>query len=253
MMISIRQVAAVLATAVIFAGCTMGVKEGGTRESAATLIENIWADGSIAAGEEQWFKFTANAGTQYLHISFGTLTHLYVQVYDNRNNTVGDNTYFGGSDSGHTALTVTSGKVYHIKITPYSGGGAYRIAFNAASSPPLPPGAVTAAKTLVENAWQDGAFTSSNNEQWFRFTATAGTHYLHIFFVTLSGLYVQLYDRNGGALGTGALTSSSKSLTVPSGEVYVRVSGLESGTGTYRIAFNKSDTPPPANFSPSSP
>jgi hypothetical protein len=251
MMISIRQVAAVLATAVIFAGCGMGVKEGGTRESATTLIESAWADGSIATGEEQWFKFTATAGTQYLHISFGTLTHLYVQVYDNRNNTVGDRTYFGGSGSGYTALTVTSGKAYYIKVTPYSGNGAYRIAFNAMPYPPLSSGVLAAATTLTENAWTAGALTASNNEQWFRFTATAGTQYLHVFFVTLPGLpglYVQFYDRNGGALGTGALTSSaaSKSLTVPSGEVYVRVSGLESGAGAYRIAFNKSDTPPPA-------
>jgi heme/copper-type cytochrome/quinol oxidase subunit 3 len=252
MMVIIRQVAAVLATAVIFASCGMGVSvEGGTRESATTLIENTWADGSITPERaEQWFKFTATAGTHYLHIGFGTLTHLYVQVYDNRDNKVGDRIYFGGSGSGYTALTVTSGKVYYIKVTPYSGNGAYRIAFNAMPYPPLSSGVLAAATTLVENAWTAGALTASNTEQWFKFTATAGTHYLHVLFGNLSDLYIQLYDRNGSALGSNTYLDSSdtyKLLTVAMGQVYYVRVWRESGIGTYRITFSASATAPAAN------
>jgi hypothetical protein len=251
---NIKQAAAVLAGALILAGCGVALGGGGTRGSAITLVENTWANGSITqAGGEQWFTFTATAGTHYLHVGFGTLVDLYVQVYDNADNPIGDEIRFGGSGSGYTALTVIVGKVYYIKVTPYSGGGSYRIAFNAASSPPLPSGALTAT-TLDENAWQDGALTPSNNEQWFRFTAGAGAQYLHVLFITLPdlpGLYVQLYDRNGGALGNGAYLARYAtyiSLPVTSGQAcYVRVSGREAGSGTYRIGFNASSTTPPAN------
>jgi hypothetical protein len=251
MMAIIKQTAALLAMALIFAGCTIGsIDEGGTKGSAITLAENTWVNGNIITGAEQWFRFTATAGTPYLHIGFGTLTHLYVQVYDSGNNPVGDITEFGGSSS-YISLTVTSGKTYYLKVTPDSSGGSYRIAFNAMPSPPLPAGVLTAAKMLTENIWTSGALTSSNNEQWFKFTATAGTHYLHVFFATLPGspgLSVQFYDRNGEALGGSTLTSSdtSTSLAISSGqECYVRVSGQNSGT--YRIAFNRYNTPSAAN------
>jgi hypothetical protein len=121
-------------------------------------------------------------------------------------------------------------------------------------SPPLPPGASSTAETLVQNVWKNGAFTSSTNEQWFKFFAHAGTNYLHVRFVTLPGqpgLYVQFYDRDGGALESGAYLTGSATYTalaVSSDQLcYVRVSGRESGAGSYRIAFNASDTPPPAN------
>jgi hypothetical protein len=242
--------AAVLAGALILAGCGVALGEGGTRGSAITLVENTWADGSITETRgEQWFTFTATAGTHYLHIGFGTLADLYVQVYDNADNPVGDEIHFGGSGSGYTALTVIVGKAYYIKVTSYSGGGAYRIAFNAASSPPLPSGALTAT-TLIENAWKDGALTSSNNEQWFAFTATAGTHYLHVLFGTLPDLYAQLYDRDGGALGSSTYLYSYvpyKPLTVTSGQLYYVRVWREAGFGIYRITFSASSTTPQAN------
>jgi hypothetical protein len=240
-----------LAAALIFAGCSMAVEAGATRESAITLTENTWADGSITPKrEEQWFTFTATANTHYLHVSFGTLTHLYVQVYDSKNDPVGARTDFSGSDSGSTLLTVTSGKAYYIKVTPSSGSGAYRIAFNTTQSPPLPPGTLTAAAALTENAWTGGDITSSINEQWFQFTATAATQYIHVNFGTLPDLYIQLYDHNGSVLGSQTQLPSGNdnkhtSVIVTIGQVYyIKVTPSGSGSGTYRIAFNKSDTAP---------
>jgi hypothetical protein len=245
---------ALLAAAAIFAGCSTSVEDGATRGNAIPLTENTWADGGITqTREEQWFTFTATAGTHYLHVSFGTLTHLYIQVYDNGNNPVGDRTDFGGSGSGYTALTVTSGKAYYIKVIPYSGsgGGTYLIAFNTMPSPPLPPGTLTAAVMLAENAWTSGTITSSNNEQWFRFTATAATQYIHVNFGTLTDLYVQLYDHNGSAPGNRTRLQNNNynrytSVAVTSGQVcYIKVTPYSgSGGGTYLIAFNTSTTAP---------
>jgi hypothetical protein len=242
--------AAFLVMVLIFAGCSTSVEEGKTRESAITLTENTWTNGSITqTGEEQWFTFTATTGTHYLHVSFGTLRYLHVQVYDSGNNQVGDTLDFGGSGNRYTTLTVTSGKAYYIKVTPYSGGGSYLIAFNTMSSPPLPPGTLTAAVALAENAWAEGAITSSNNEQWFRFTATAATQYIHVSFGTLTDLYVQLYNQNGSVLGDQTRLQNYRkyiSMAVTSGQVYyIKVTPYSSsGDGKYWIAFNTSATVP---------
>jgi hypothetical protein len=46
------------------------------------LIYNTWADGVIlsSGGGQQWFKFTATEASQYIHISLGTLSSLYIQL-----------------------------------------------------------------------------------------------------------------------------------------------------------------------------
>jgi hypothetical protein len=103
---------------------------------------------------------------------------------------------------------------------------------------------------LTVNTWADGSITSTIGEQWFKFTATASTQYLHVSFGTLTDLYVKLYDSNGGTLGDSTNLYSSKpytSLSIVSGQTYyVRVTGYGSKTGTYRIGFNTSTTAPPS-------
>jgi predicted RNA-binding protein with TRAM domain len=216
----------------------------GILSAAATLSPDTWADGVLTpANGEQWFTFTASANTQYLHVLFGTLTDLYVQLHDSNGNVLGNPTELRGSTT-YTTLTVTSGQVYYVKVTPY-GSGTYRIGFNTM---PLAPGILSAAATLSPDTWADGVLTPTNGEQWFTFTASAGTQYLHVFFGTLTDLNVQLYDSNGNALGNAVQLqgrTTSRSLMVTSGQVYyVRITPYWSNSGTYRIAFNTSDTAP---------
>jgi hypothetical protein len=102
---------------------------------------------------------------------------------------------------------------------------------------------------LVVSAWANGAITSTTAEQWFQFTATDSTQYVHVRFGTLNNLYVRLYDSNGGTLGSQTNLHSNTnhtSFTVTSGQTYyIKVTPYSSsGTGTYRIAFNTSSTPP---------
>jgi hypothetical protein len=244
-----------LVCAAVLTACVVGGEDGSTRDFSIPLTGNIWAEGALTpSNQEQWFTFTATAGTHYLHVSFGTLTDLYVQVYDSRNNPVGDGTRFTGRDSGSAVLTITSGKAYYIRVSPYAGqgSGTYRIAFNTMPSPPLPPGTLTSAASLKENTWAEGAFTPSSTEQWFKFTATAATQYLHVSFGTLTDLYVQLYDRNGAVLGNrtelysyswGSRTYTS--LMSERGQVYyVRVTPNSGSGGAYWIAFNTSSAAP---------
>ncbi|WP_461256187.1 hypothetical protein [Treponema sp. R80B11-R83G3] len=229
-----------------------------------TLTANTWADGNLSENGWQWFKFTATASTQYIHVSFGTLTDLYVKLYDSTGNTVG-NTYIGYSYyyyenyynnydynnndynnnfyKENTSQSLTSGQVYYIKVTPYgsSYSGTYRIAFNESIIPPT----VT---MLTANTWADGNL-SAYGEQWFEFTATADTQYIHVSLGTLDYLCVQVYDSTGNTLGSstnlyGSYRSISRSVT--SGQVYyIKVTPYSSSySGTYRIAFSESFTPP---------
>ena len=151
------------------------------------------------------------------------------------------------SSTTYTSVTITRGREYYIKVSSNGfGTGTYLIGFN---SMPSAPGVLARAPTLTVNTWADGALTATNMEQWYKFTATASMQYLHVFFGTLTDLYVQLYDSNGDTLGASTYLSSSTtytSLLLASGQMYyVKVTPWGSGTGTYRIGFNMSTTAPP--------
>ncbi|WP_461247553.1 pre-peptidase C-terminal domain-containing protein [Treponema sp. R6D11] len=214
---------------------------------AIQLTANTWADGDLPnSSSEQWFTFTATANTQYIHVSFGTLKGLDVQVYDSSSNKVGSQTDLHSS-SPYTSRSVTPNQVYYIRVTPFLSGysGTYKIAFNTDF---IPPGV---AIQLTANTWADGNLPNSSSEQWFKFTATASTQYIHVAFGSLNDLYVQVYDSSGATVGSETylynLYNSTKyiSRTVTSGQVYyIRVRPYGSNSGTYKIAFNTSSTPP---------
>jgi len=224
--------------------------------NATELTAGTWTDGSITASTgEQWFKFTATASSQYIHVNFGTLTSLYVQLYNTDSVTVGTQASIStGSDNKYISRTVTSGNTYYIHVTPYSTGGAgtYKITFNTSSTPSLLlPSDVP---TLTAGTWSSGSITASTGEQWFKFTATAASgQYIHVSFGTFSssnGLYVQIYNPTGATVGSqtrlyGSNTYTS-SFSLTSGQTYyIKVTPYISGnTGTYQITFNTSYNPP---------
>jgi len=99
------------------------------------LTENIWANGNLSVSGGQWFSFTTTANEQYIHVSFGTLSSLYVQVY-NLSGTVFNNSWL--YNNGYTYLSLTPGQ-YYIRITNSSDTGTYSIAFNTSSTAPSSP------------------------------------------------------------------------------------------------------------------
>lgn len=115
----------------------------------------------------------------------------------------------------------------------------------------IPPTVNATGTVLTLNTWEDGSLTSSG-EQWYKFTATSATQYIHTIFDTLdssSGIYVQVYDSSGVTVGNqtrlyGSTRYASRS--VGSGQVYyIRVTPYNSSnTGTYHIAFSASGIPP---------
>ena len=253
--------AEVLRRTCIYSGCGFTETATGAHahghsfmSSYVSLTADTWANGTVSSsnGHQQWFRFTANAGTQYIHIQLGTLTDLYVQLYNNNGSELGSRVNLYGSSNTNTnmTITVTSSQTYYIKVTPSSssGSGTFRIAFNARH---LPPNTITSATALTADTWRDGVINSPDNKElWYRFTANASTQYIHVHHGTLNTLYVQLYDNNGGVLGNSVTlsnlsnTNTYMTISITSGQTYyLRVtpySNMFSGdeSGTFRIAFS---------------
>jgi len=226
-------------------------EEGPTPPPATTLTENIWTDGNITASDkEQYFKFTATASTHYIHVEFGTLNDMYVQLYTKQGIKIGNKTELYSSK--YTSYSsFTAGQVYYIQITPFSSSykGTFKITFCKTNKVPLvlPSNAIQ----LTAATWADGTLTG-NGEQWFKFIATAATQFIHINFDSLSSLYIQLYNNSNGygnTVGDRTYLSSSnkyisRSLSLNQ-EYYIKVEpGSSSNNGLYQIAFNTSATPP---------
>ena len=230
-------------------------KDGESSDSAISLPEDDYSDGAItSANKEQWFKFTATTSTHYIHVVHGTLSDFSVQLHDSNKSAIGGRVDYhqsqlNGYTGWYTEVTVTRGKVYYLKVTPYSssGTGTYRIACNTMV---LSPGSLRTAKILASDTWIAGSITLNNNDEddLYRFTATsATTHYIHINFGTLTQVYVRLYDSSGSILQNRTSLSSSGYIPyqfLTSGSVYYVALWSTSSTGTYQVAFSTSTTAP---------
>ena len=104
---------------------------------------------------------------------------------------------------------------------------------------------------LTANTWANGNIATSSGEQWFKFTATAATQYIHFQPDSLNYVYVQLYDNNKSAIGSNTIMYSnvpyiSRSVTIDK-EYYIKVTpytGVGNGTGSYMIGFGTSTSRP---------
>jgi len=215
------------------------------------LTVDHWEDSEITATiRNAWYSFTATAATQYIHFSIGTLNDLDVQMYSSTGSTVG--TSFSPSSSYPSySQTLTVGETYYIRVRPSStsNSGTYQIAFNGSST--APPITIPSSYTvLTADAWANGNIPTSGGQEWFQFTATAATQYIHFSTVgTLKDVYVQVYDSGGNTVGGAtnlyySTLNTSRSLTADQ-TYYIRVRPYSSnGSGNYQIAFNTSTTAP---------
>jgi hypothetical protein len=224
-----------------------------TSGTVITLSADVDADGVInSSNGEQWFKFTANADTQYITITYGSMTSVNFQIYNNDGNGVTNGS--GSKSPPYTATIFTCslsrGQVYYLEVTSsYSGSGTYRIRFSAAQ---LSPERRTNAITLIANTWTDGDIL--DEDQTYKFTATASTQYIHIKFGSLTDLYIRFYDKDGIIMGgssndvhlTGSTnTQKSTSQFVTNGQVYyIIVFASETRSGDYHIAFTATSLAP---------
>jgi len=223
------------------------------------LTVDAWADGSIVSGGVQWFTFTGTIENSYInsqviHVNFGTLTRLYVVVYDSTGNSLVDTTLEGSSKSfyfqplnenGNFDGSGNIGREYYVMVSASGGSGTYQIAFNTSDTPPtkvkLPSNAIT-----LNDALTGGNNSMPSNVQWFKFNATNSTQYINVAFETLS-LFIRLYDSSGNAVGNltklyGNINYISRTVDVGQ-NYYVRIYG-SSGSGEYSISVNDHVTEP---------
>jgi hypothetical protein len=205
------------------------------------LTANTWAEGETGSSD-QWYSFTANANTQYIHILPGTGIAFNIQVYGSNGGTVGNLVYStGGNVVGPWELETS--KTYYIRFLNLYNG-TFKVAFNDSTTPPpiaLPTEGVI---QLTANIWVDG--TTSGGE-WYKLTANAVTQYIHFNFTTATGARVNVYDSIGNMFGTqnnAQVYTPSFSRELTNGSVYYLhvTDGLYDGA--FQIAFNASETPP---------
>jgi hypothetical protein len=111
--------------------------------TAKPLNAGTWAEGSFSSVKQvEWFQFTANAaaGTQRIHIKYGTIDRaVYIHLHNTSGMPVENQEYL--TDNGKTQPTVTNGQTYYIKVYPFNEGstGTFRIAFNNSDIAPANP------------------------------------------------------------------------------------------------------------------
>jgi hypothetical protein len=215
--------------------------------SIVSLTVNTWADGEInSANRDQWYSFSANATSQYVHILKGTLYAFVLQVYGSNGGTVGESYQsFPSGTVGYVALApleyeLENNETYYIRVIYIYYTGTFKIAFNGSTN--LPP---TPAVTLVADTWADG--TTIDGGKWYTLTANANTQYIHFNFTAATGANVNLFDSNRNMLGThntAPIYLPYFSRELSSGSVYYLY--VTSGTydGAFQIAFNTTETPP---------
>lgn len=235
----------------ILAGCPILPDDNGeTMQSAISLNLNTWAVGELAVDKAQWFQFTATAAVQYIHIVRGTVSRLYVQLYDRAGVEIGDPYTYHQSSGTYDRLNLSNGKKYYLKVSA-SDSGAYKIAFTeSADLTPDTVAAMASAPALNPDTWEQNELTVGE-EHWYTFTATAETQYIHVFYGTLTDLYLQLYNSEGEKQGDSYRLSNKEaykaySLIFTIGAVYyLKVWPYSSsGSGSYKVAFNTSANPP---------
>jgi hypothetical protein len=227
------------------------VNHAGTFENPVPLTEGVWANGYLATtNSEQWFEFTATADSQRFHFLEGTMQYITIQLYDEEGETTIGTSTTATPWGTFSAQTVTNGQTYRIKVTSYmSSYGAYKITFNASTTAPAMTIPATGVTTLTANTWADGSIARSAGEQWFKFTASATSHYIHFDPGTLYDINVQLYNSDGSNAGSQVQmrgTSLAVSMAVTSGqENYIKVTPYSVDySGAYKIAFNTTYKPP---------
>ncbi|GAB6393658.1 MAG: hypothetical protein MdMp014T_3031 [Treponematales bacterium] len=168
----------------------------------------------------------------------------------------------GSNPSDYTAISEAAAKTYTPTaddVGKFIGVWAANDASNGAGKyintfgPVLPE--ESGITPLTAGSWASGDTGTTDGIEWFQFTATADTQYIHIdiSYVTSGmsayNLLVELSDGNGSEVGSeydyygGRKTNS---WTVTSGQTYyVRVrpnSSISGSGGTFRIAFSASST-----------
>jgi hypothetical protein len=219
-----------------------------------TLSNGVWQTGSFTGNStERWYAFSVTDGTAYniwwddSYQGSGAYTiDVYASAYYSNGTAI-----FYGEDSAYNApqsFTASSSGTVYVMVEGYSG--TFAIVYSTNITRPgstFPPSTYT---TLSSGRWSNGNIPSSGTkEQWFMFTATASTQYIHATFGTLNDIDVEVYNSYGNEVHSDNLYTNHRytSMALTYGQVYyIKVKPYFSTQyGTYYITFNTSVNTPP--------
>ncbi|GAB6392105.1 MAG: Ig-like domain-containing protein [Treponematales bacterium] len=193
---------------------------------AASLTNNQWTTGNIAAGGEDWYSFTAAAGKSYGvqwadSFDYGTYTpaptgDIVVAGCRSSDRTA---TLFPQTDYGYSSPQTISGYAgtVYLKVVPYYGGaGTYAIKYWE-----LP--ALTGTVTITGDTWEGGTLTAEADldgsgtvsYQWKRADTSGGeysdiasaTDFTYTSVAADLGKYIKVVVTMSG--NSGAVTSAA--------------------------------------------
>jgi Zn-dependent metalloprotease len=220
-----------------------------TKTEADDNNRTIATDGSAQshnfhdAGDNDWTKFSATAGCSYVIETFNLASNsdTYMYLYDTDGTTLITSDDDGGSGlASRIGWTASSSGDYYIRVRHYSGGayGAntdYDLRVTSACVPPPvyePNDTPNDANLItVDGPAQTHNFHDAGDNDWVKFSATAGTSY-DIETSNLgsrSDTYMYLYGTDGTTLidsdddGGSGLASRIEWTASSSGTYYVRV------------------------------
>ncbi len=252
------------------ASMTCTVTASGTT-AGATLSQ---AGCSGTADDDVWYSFTATSSAHVVTVTPGTLYDAVFQVFAGScagTSLVCQDATFGYSAETATISSLTPGATYYIRIYSYSSG-VNQGTFTLCVSTQTPPandncaGATSLAvssgstcstsqsgTTVAATQSQSGCSGTADDDVWYSFVATSGTHAVTVTPGTLYDAVAQVFSGSCGSLvsvacidgsvGYSIETSTLTGLTIGA-TYYVRVYSFYSGMdqGTFSICIT---TPAP--------
>ena len=225
----------------------------------ATLLSfDVWESGytSISSGGEQWFRFTATATGKYINFipitpNILPFSSWSIDVYSNGTRHMRG--FFSSNSDVYRYLTI--GNTYYIRVHGLGVLGLFniRISDTRITVPDIgggvrPPGSINARLLHTPNFLDINALANPASENWYTFRATSSTQFIHVVFIFLQTLNVQVYNSNFVPVGTQASLSGPLAgygahqvfgFTIGN-TYYIRVWSPHAAPGTtnsYRIGF----------------
>ncbi len=209
------------------------------------------------AGDQDWVTFNATAGTVYtiqtseLESNADTVLALFG---NNGSLLLAQNDDYGGALASRIMWTATANDSFHVRVTNFGGRGGSNTGYSLAISSTLPTNADAyepdntqgAAKPItVGGAAQRHNFHIAGDQDWVRFSATAGTAYVieTLNLGPASDTVLELYDGSGTRLAYnddygGTLASRISWIAPSGGTFFVKVRHYRSSAYSAATAYD---------------
>ena len=224
---------------------------GDDTDSATGIAVGVDAQGAIDYdGDEDFFRFTATAGELYqIDVVLGTLGDSEIALLSSDGWTLASNDDHGDSLASRIVWAAPDSGDYYVVVGAAwgarDGTGTYTLAVGLSDIQDDHGADTDSATGIAVGVDAQGAIDYDGDEDFFRFTATAGELYqIDVVLGTLGDSEIALLSSDGWGLASNddhgdSLASRIVWAAPDSGDYYVVVSGW--GTGSYTLTVGLSD------------